>query len=65
MEKALSEQERLTAVRARLDKNRVVDASFSGKTGKELNYMENMLDILEENQDWIDKNAKEKAAKYE
>jgi hypothetical protein len=65
MEKALSEQERLTAVRARLEKSRVVDMFFPSITGKELDYVDNMLDILEKNQDWIDGNAGKKAEQYE
>jgi hypothetical protein len=67
MDKVLSqnEQSRLASVRTRLEKSRVLDLSFSGEVGKDLDYMENVLDILEKNQDWIDENAKKKAAKYE
>jgi len=31
---------------------------------RELVYMENALDVLEKNQEWLDENAKKKAAKY-
>jgi hypothetical protein len=66
MDKALSqnEQSKLASVRARLDKAHVVDLSFSGEAGKDLDYMENVLDILEQNQEWINENARKKAAKY-
>jgi hypothetical protein len=54
-----------TKGRARLEKNRVVAMFFPGITGKESDYVDNMLDILEKNQDWIDGNARKKAEQYE
>jgi general stress protein 26 len=60
-------EQRLNAIRSRLEKSNVVDMSFSAQEGgnKELRYMENVLDILEENQAWLDANARKKAAKYQ
>jgi len=60
-------EQRLNAIRSRLEKSNVVDMSFSAQEGgnKELGYMENVLDVLEENQAWLDANAKKKAAKYQ
>jgi len=45
-------EQRLNAIRSRLEKSNVVDMSFSaqGSGNKELLYMENVLDVLEENQ---------------
>jgi len=49
----------------RLEKSNVVDMSFSGTGDKELGYMEDVLNVLEKNQAWLDDNAKRKAAKYQ
>ena len=60
-------ERKLNDIRSRLEKSNVVDMSFSGQEygSKELGYMENVLNVLEENQAWIDANAKKKAAKYQ
>jgi hypothetical protein len=59
----------LEKIRLRLEKSNVVDMSFSGLGpvfgDKQLGYMESVLDVLEENQAWLDENAKKKAAKYQ
>ena len=59
-------ERKLSDIRSRLEKSNVVDMSFSGQNygDKELGYMENVLNVLEKNQAWLDENAKKKAAKY-
>ena len=69
MKSVLSEEkkERLSNIESRIDKNNVIDMSFSGLSSgdKELGYMESVLDILEENQGWLNENARKKAEKYQ
>lgn len=55
-------KERLNNIRLRLEKSNVMDMSFSGSGEKVLGYMEDVLNILDENQEWLDENAKKKAA---
>jgi len=69
MKNTLSEEtkQRLSNIQSRIEKNNVMDMSFSGNGSgdKELGYMESVLDILEENQDWLDEIARKKAKKYQ
>jgi hypothetical protein len=61
--------QRLEKIRSRLEKSNVVDMSFSGLGpgcgDKQLGYMESVLNVLDENQAWLDENARKKAAKYQ
>jgi hypothetical protein len=59
-------EQRLSNIQSRIEKNNVVDMSFSGHSSgdKELGYMESVLGVLEKNQDWLDENARKKAKKY-
>jgi len=69
MRSTLSEEnkERLSNIQSRIDRNNVMDMSFSGLSSrnKELGYMESVLDILEKNQDWLNENARKKVEKYQ
>ena len=59
-------EQRLAGIRSRLEKSNVMDVSFYGPDGdRALEYMDNVLDVLEENQAWLDENARKKAAKYQ
>jgi len=65
MKNSSENKERLDNIHSRLKKSNVVDMSFSGSGEKVLDYMEDVLNVLDDNQEWLDENAKKKAAKYQ